>query len=506
MHDHLALRKKRWRMSVLLGLSASSLACVALLAAARPNLELPEISSPEVDSAREVGKAFTSVTRHAAPAVVFIEVEKHSRQVDSTTRGPRLPEGFDDDLLKKFFGDRFPNFELPEFNLPRQPWRGQGQGSGFLISEDGYILTNAHVVHGASRVNVILADRREFEATIVGADKSSDVAVVKIDAQRLPALKMGNSDDLDVGEWVLAVGSPFGLSGTVTSGIVSAKGRSSVGITDYENFIQTDAAINPGNSGGPLLNLHGEVVGINTAIFSRTGAYSGIGLAIPINMARSICDQIIEHGAVTRGYLGVMIQPLTPELARSFNLDNTDGVLVGDVSADSPASQAGLKPGDVIVQFEGHPVEDAGALRNRVAATVPETEVEVVVIRDGKSRPLPVVVGTLAAAEEPAATGNSAGVSSLGLTLQPLTAELRERFGYQDPDANGLVILQVEAGSLAAQAGLKAGMLIKEVNRKPVAELEQFRSEVRQVGDHNLLLLLVQQGEHTRYVTMKVGD
>jgi serine protease Do len=296
---------------------------------------------------------------------------------------------FNDEFFRRFFGPR-----LPERGQPRK-YRQTGQGSGFIVSKDGYILTNHHVVGDADRITVTLSDGREFTAKTVGTDPKSDVAVIKIEADNLPILPLGDSDALEVGEWVMAVGNPFGLSHTITVGVVSAKGRSTVGITDYEDFIQTDAAINPGNSGGPLINLTGEVVGIITAIFSRSGGYMGIGFAIPVNMAKAIQKQLVETGKVIRGSLGVNVQNLSKELAESFGLDSTDGVLIAGVTKDSPADKAGLRRGDVIVEFNGRNIENVGQFRNLVALTIPGTKIKLVLIRGGKRSDLAVKLGRI---------------------------------------------------------------------------------------------------------------
>jgi serine protease Do len=437
------------------------------------------------------GKAFAAVTKNVSPAVVFIKATKqHVMTGDASGFGPgtQMPEE-----LRRFFGDRFSRPQSPS------PRPAVGQGSGFIISEDGYILTNNHVAGQAEKLEVTLADGRTFDAEVIGADSQTDVALIKIEADDLPVLRLGNSDDIEVGEWVLAVGSPFGLTGTVTSGIVSAKNRNSMGITDYENFIQTDAAINPGNSGGPLVNLKGEVIGINTAIISRSGGYNGIGFAIPINMGQQICQQLMEHGSVTRGYLGVMIQPLTKDLAKSFGLDDEDGVLVGDVTDDGPAEAAGIRRGDVIVQMNGKPATSVPELRNRIAMVAPGTEIDLVVLRDGQRKNISLNVGQLPAGSTAAAPSTSA--SSLGLSVQTLTRDLAEQLGLDADD--GVVVTRVAPGSEAAKSGIKVGTLIKEVNRKPVKTAGDFSRIVKQLSDKEAVLLLIQEGEHTRFVTIR---
>ncbi len=449
----------------------------------------------------ETSRGFTAVARQAAPAVVHIKIEK---PVDGHPQGQpfqKLPKGFDEELWKRFFGDSWSQFRMPKFDMPKSPPFAQGQGSGFIISPDGYIVTNAHVVDGASQVTVRLADGREMPARTIGVDPRSDVAVVKVDADGLPTLAMGDSDQLEVGQWVLAVGSPFGLPGTVTSGIVSAQGRSRVGIADYENFIQTDAAINPGNSGGPLLNLRGEAVGINTAIFSRTGAFNGIGFAIPMNMARDICDQLIHSGSVTRGWLGVSIQELTADLAASFGIAaDVRGVLVGDVMADSPAQRAGLQSGDVIVEMDGQPVGPLGAFRNRVASLKPDRQVQLVVLREGNRESLDVTIGILpgnqaVAAEEPSQAG------SLGLSVTAWNPQLAEKHGHVGQ--SGVIVTKVASGSAADLAGIQPGALITEVNRQKVDNLDEFQAAMQEARQQDAVRLRIRQGDYARYVVLK---
>ena len=347
---------------------------------------------------------------------------------------------------------------------------------------------------------------RSYPLTIVGGWELKPYAIqhsrferaLFIDADNLPVLPMGDSDNIEVGEWVLAVGSPFGLSGTVTSGIVSAKGRSSIGIADYENFLQTDAAINPGNSGGPLVNLDGEVIGVNTAIFSRSGGFNGIGFAIPINMARHVCEQLIENGSVTRGYLGIAIQQLTPELVSSFQLEDSFGVLVSDVAKDSPAAQSGLKSGDVIVQFEGDPVEELGRFRNRVARMEPGSTVNLTVLRHSERVQLQLTIGSMPGREAQSHTSDD--IEALGLIVRPLTDMVRERYNL-DGEA-GVLVSKVAAGSPAAAAGIRAGSLILEVNRTAVRDLDHFHQLVEKGSQGNNILLLVKTGKFSRYLAL----
>ena len=333
--------------------------CVAILAgpvAARDD---------GLESLRQTSKAFASVARQVSPSVVFIQVEE-KRPMPRDDGGELSP--FGDELLRRFFGDDFPG---PSRRVqPRPPRKAIGQGSGFVFSSSGgvsYILTNNHVVEKAEKIRVKFQDGREYEARIKGTDPKSDVAVLEVAARGLPALRWGDSTRLEVGEWVVAIGNPFGLSHPLTAGVVSAKGRTSLGINDYEDFIQTDAAINPGNSGGPLLNLDGEVVGMNTAIFSRSGGYMGVGFAIPSHLARAMAEQLVATGKVLRGYVGLTVQPLTSDIAEAMGVQDRRGVLVNQVSEGSPAAKAGLRPGDVLVSWDGVPVTDGGQYRNRAA-------------------------------------------------------------------------------------------------------------------------------------------
>ncbi len=449
-----------------------------------------------IESLKQTGRAFASVAKKVSPAVVFIQVEKsiHSQPVQEF-----FPP-FGDDFFRRFFGEPMPR-RHPQFRQPRQQ-HVVAQGSGFIISADGYIMTNNHVVAGADKVTVKLEDGRKFTAKVVGTDPHSDVAVVKIKAQNLPVLAMGDSDKLEVGEWVIAVGNPFGLSHTITAGIVSAKGRSSIGITDYENFIQTDAAINPGNSGGPLVNLDGRAVGINTAIYSRSGGYMGIGFAIPINMARAIANQLIKHGSVTRGYLGIAIQDLNSDLAKSFGLAPDKGVLIAQVTKGSPAQKAGLKRGDVIIAFDGQPVTKVGPFRNRVSLKTPGSRVKIVVLRDGKQKTLTVTIGKLPE-NGLLASSSSEQLKKLGLTVQALTPDLAKQFGYEGD--SGVVITQVDPGSIAALAGLKPGILIQEVNRRPVKTTEDFKKAVEKTPPHGTILMLIKEGQYSRYLALQLG-
>lgn len=427
-----------------------------------------QVAEQKLAVATDLSQAFRQVVKAVRPSVVSISSTKriNIRQPDI----PQLdvPEGFrgffDDEMLERFF----------EFRAPRRGFEQYGLGSGVIVSEDGYILTNYHVAAEADEVNVTLSDGRQFRAKIVGGDKATDIAVLKIDANGLKPAKLGKSSTLEVGEWVLAMGSPFGLDQTVTAGIISATGRANVGITDYEDFIQTDAAINPGNSGGPLVNLKGEVVGINTAIASRSGGYMGVGFAIPSEMAGHVMRSIIDKGFVTRGWLGAMIQDLTPELAKSFNFNSTSGVLIGDVVPDSPAEKAGLKAGDIVVKYNGETVETANELRNAVAATAPETEANLDIIRDGQPRNLKVRIAQLDQEKIAAVVGNRESATDLGITVETLTPQIASQLGLSSR-VNGVVVTQVEPGSIASRVGIERGDVVVSVGDKEIQDLKQFR-------------------------------
>ena len=458
---------------------------------------------------RQTGKAFASVAREVSPSVVFIQVE--SKVSDSARTRFRLPFGdswpFGDEFFKRFFGEPFPGIpRTPPSDKPQSEHRIIGQGSGFvfevkdgLLSDKTYILTNNHVVENADTIRVQFQNGSEYNAKITGRDPQSDVAVIEIKASSMPAAKLGDSSKLEVGEWVVAIGNPFGLSHTLTVGVVSAKGRTSIGINDYEDFIQTDAAINPGNSGGPLVNLDAEVVGINTAIFSRSGGYMGVGFAIPINLAREIADQLIDKGEVTRGYLGIVIQPLTADLAKSFGVEQVKGILVSQVSDDSPADMAGLRQGDIIIAYRGEPVTNVGSFRNRVSLTQPGSTEELTILREGKQMTLTVTIGKLTR-EKLAAQTSSQSAEKLGLTVQTLTPQLAEQFGVKMGE--GVVVTEVRPGSIAAMAGIEPGTVIMQVDREPVKNAAEFKRAVEKSSDDKSILLLLRRGNAQQYVVL----
>lgn len=449
---------------------------------------------------RQMGRAFASIAEKASPAVVGVQATKVVK-AGSSSRGrsygdPSNP--FEEELFKYFFGPRRSprNREEPES-------RQVAQGSGFLISPDGYILTNNHMVGGAETVTVQLDDGRKVTAEIVGADPQTDVAVVKINEDNLPYIKLANSDALEVGEWVVAIGNPFGLSHTVTAGIVSAKGRSSIGVAAYEDFIQTDAAINFGNSGGPLLNLDGQAVGINTAIIGP-GGNVGIGLAIPSNMANDIYAQLKESGEVVRGFLGVQMNPVEPGMGEYFGLENDKGVVIMSVVEDSPAEKAGVQEDDIIVELEGEPVIGMNDFRNRVAMYKPGSEIRFVVMRDGKRKTMKALLEKRPDRGFAMGAGSKAVQETLGMTLQTLNEDIASRLGYED--LSGVVVMEVKPGSLAAEAEIQAGTLIMEVNRKPVRSVKDFNEAIEKAQSDGKVLLRVRDEDWTRLVMLRLSE
>jgi serine protease Do len=407
---------------------------------------------------KDISRAFQTVAKALRPSVVNVSTVRRVKVGDDGS-----PFGGHPELrrFREFFGHRQ--------GEPRSPERfheSRGLGTGVIVSEDGFILTNNHVVSGAEEVRVTLTDGRVLAATIVGRDEKTDLAVLKVEGSGLLPATLGDSEGVEVGEWVLAIGNPFGFRETVTSGIVSAKHRDNLGITDYENFIQTDAAINPGNSGGPLVNLDGEVIGINTAIASRTGSFAGVSFAIPINMGRSVMEQLISDGKVVRGWLGVGIQDLTEDLSQSFGYRSSEGVLVAETMPDGPGATAGLQGGDILVRFDGKDLRSSNHLRNVVARTSPGTEVELTVVRDSDTKTLRVTLGERTG---DGSTGSAPNLVSsaegLGLTVRNLTAEAAEKLNLDADD--GVLVTGIKVGGLAANAGLQAGDIITRVGNNP---------------------------------------
>jgi serine protease Do len=433
---------------------------------------------------------FASILKPALPAVVNISSSKVVKSKAETT------PFFNDPFFRQFFGDQFGQQMRP------RPEREQSLGSGVIVTPDGTIITNNHVIDGASDIKVFLSDNREFQAKVVGADPKTDVAVLRINATGLPTLPLGDSTKLQVGDLVLAIGDPFGIGRTATMGIVSATGRGGLGIESYEDFIQTDASINPGNSGGALIDLHGDLIGINTAILSGgSGGNQGIGFAIPIAMARNVMDQIVHHGKVVRGYLGVHIQSVSPEIAKQFGLGQPHGVLIGDVSPDTPGARAGLKRGDVVLEVNGQPVDQANQLQLQISQMSPGTSVKLQIWRDGKTQDLTVTLGELPEKAEKASEGENSGGALEGVDVQNLTPEIAQQLNLS-AGTRGVVVTSVDPSSPAAASGLERGVVIQEVNHKPVSNIAQFKQALEAAGNQPVLLLINQDGV-TRYLVIE---
>ena len=454
--------------------------------------------SDSIATLRRMGKAFASIAEKASPAVVALESERTVTREYSIMPDWPFGEPFSDPF--DFFFRRSPR-QRQQPRRYREP--RTAKGSGFIISSDGYILTNNHMVAEAEKVKIELTDGRKFTAEIVGADSDSDVAVVKIDAKNLPSLELADSDTLEVGEWVLAIGNPLGLSHTVTAGIVSAKGRSGFDLAHFENFIQTDAAINFGNSGGPLINLDGKVVGINTAIASSTGNI-GIGFAIPINMAKHAYEQLVKGGTVEWGYLGIGMGYLTDETAPFFGLKkNAKGVLISEVKEDSAADKAGLKHNDVVIEFNGEPIESREAFRNQIAMLKPGTRINLVVWRNKKRKAITVKLGKRPPTEELTGDLSPETINKLGFTVQDLTDEQAERYGYEGQ--SGVIVSDVESGSQAEKKGIVRGALIKEVNQQEVRNTREFNEAIKKARKEGAALLYVKRGRIPIFVPLKLS-
>jgi len=464
-----------------------------------PNTGAAGEAAPAPQVMDDISRAFERAALKVSPSVVPITAE----QVVKTQN----PFGMPDDALRDFFGEDF--FR----RFFGQPYREQKQtvrslGSGVIVSADGYILTNNHVVANADKLFVIVGDKKSYPAKVIGTDPQTDVAVVRIDARDLKPASLGDSDSVIVGQWVIAIGNPFQLMHTVTAGIISAKGRSSVGLADYEDFFQTDASINPGNSGGALADLNGDVIGINTAIATPSGGSIGIGFAIPINMARQVMDSLITKGKVVRGYIGLLPQDLDEDLAKALKLTVTEGVLVGDVTPKSPADLAGIKRGDVILSFDGKKVESSTQLRMMIADTPPKTQAKVGLLREGKTLEVTVTLAERPKtpqeqAPEESPPGSQTG-EKLGLSLQDLTPDIASQLGYEKEQ--GALVAGVAAGSPAEEAGLGRGDLIKEVNRAPVRNVREFERAIRSFKPGDVVALLVRRGPTNLFIGIKIPD
>jgi len=436
----------------------------------------------EIRTLDDLNKAFVDLAKSVNPSVVTVFTERVYR-VQQDRMFPFFRSPFDD-FFEDFFGRRQPRQEPEE-----REYRRQGLGSGVIVSDNGYIITNNHVIENADTIRVRMIDQRTFPAEVVGTDPQTDIAILRVDASNLPAIPLGNSDELEIGEWVLAIGSPLSreLAHSVTSGIVSATGRSGIGLAEYEDFIQTDAAINPGNSGGALVNMNGELIGINSAIATRTGGFQGIGFAVPITMAQRVMESLLAHGEVIRGWLGVIIQDIDEIMAQAMDLPINEGALVSDVQENSPAENAGLQQGDVITRIDGKKILSTSQLRNEIASRSPDSRITLTIVRDGEERTLDVTLGRLEA-EEIAAQPDAEIDELLGFRVTNLTEENASRYGI-DRSRDGVVVTEVRRNSMAARQGLREGDLITHVNRQPVENTGQFYENTRgmQRGDTILL-------------------
>lgn len=433
---------------------------------------------------------FSGLVKDTKPSVVNISTTTVIKGIDMSTRfGNPFKEFFGDDFFDRFFAD-----------TPRREFKQKSLGSGFIIDKEGYILTNNHVVEKASSIKVKLSDGKEYDAKVIGKDAKTDIALIKVSAKNsLPVATLGDSDKLEVGDWVLAIGNPFGLDHTVTAGIVSAKGRV-IGQGPYDDFIQTDASINPGNSGGPLFNLRGEVIGINTAIVSGG---QGIGFAIPVNVARTLLPQLKSKGKVVRGWLGVVIQRVTPELAKSFGLKESEGALVSDVMENSPAGKADIRRGDVIVSFDGKKIKEMDQLPRIVAGTEVGKKARVGLIRDGKSMDVEVTI------EETREEAREAVVApevdkNFGLVVQNITSEIARHLNLKD--RRGVIVTDINPGSLAEEADVRPGDIIKEINKKPVRNLDDFREILKKTQPRDGIVMLVRRENVTFYAVIREGN
>ncbi len=474
------------KMSISRAVVLMAIVCVV----ASPSVQAEDING--VETLRRASRAFSEVAKKAMPAVVAVQVETVEQ-----VRGGLLDSPFDDEFFDRFFGSR------PRSRQPQQPQerRRQGQASGFLISEDGYALTNHHVIAQADKVRILLNDGRTFEnVEVVGSDERSDIALLKIpDASGLPYVELGNSDDLEVGEWVVAIGNPFGLTETLTVGVVSAKGRRiSQNIEDYQAFIQTDAAINPGNSGGPLLNLDAKVIGINSAIITGTGGYMGVGLAVPINMAVMIKNQLKATGQVQRGYLGISMQNLGPEMAQFFEIES-GGVIITHVEENSPAEKSGLRKDDIIIGIDNSAISNSNEIRNIIGFTSPGTTLDIKIVREGKERTLKVTIG---AQEESQLAQTSELGRKLGLSIQAVDAEAATQLNLTE--GKGVLVVEVTPDSPADRAGIEANMVIESINRRQVNSVAEFNNAVKAAEETRQVLLLVRTGRLAQYVLLRL--
>ena len=470
----------------------------ALLFIVPPGFTKDLNNAKETTSLEQTSQGFTKIAKKAMPATVFIKSQINPQQINGFEQQSPF-DSFGDDFFRRFFGTPFG----PMQQMPQQPQIAGG--SGFFVSADGYIVTNNHVVKDSNQITVVLNDGREFPATVSGTDARTDLAVLKINENNLPYLTFGDSDDLEIGEWVVAIGTPFALESSLTVGVVSAKGRQDLGITSLEDFIQTDAAINPGNSGGPLLNMQGQVVGVNTAIMSRSGGYMGIGFSIPSHMVQHVIDQIMNSGGVKRAYLGIVLQAIDKELADALGLEKMEGVLVSEVMKDSPAAKGGLLQGDVILLYNDKTVKNVSKFRNDIAMMDPGQEIKLKVLRNNHAIDLKMPLGVQSDSELISAEMSQ----KMGIEVENITPELAAKLNYPS-ETIGVVITKIVPGSPAQMANLKPGYLITGVaghgnEPKMVKNTAEFDAALKELGPRKHVILIVRHQNFQRYYTVKVG-
>ncbi|MBN2479819.1 MAG: Do family serine endopeptidase [Parachlamydiales bacterium] len=452
------------------------------------------ISAQDSTYLRETSKAFAYVGKKAIPAVVFIKAQMNGDINGSSNMEDYSDpfEYFHDEFYKRFFGQRGFGKKEPQY----------AAGSGCIVSKDGYILTNNHIVKDATSISITLNNGEEFDAKIIGTDPTTDLAIIKIEGNNFEFLEFANSDEIDIGEWVVAIGSPFQFQSSLTVGVVSAKRRQNLRITDLEDFIQTDAAINPGNSGGPLLDLDAKIVGINTALLSQNGGYMGICFAIPSNIAKHVMKQIIDNGSVKRGYLGITMQSIDKDMAEALELPNHEGVLIADVTKDSPADQAGLKQGDIILAYNNNAIKNFTSFRNEIALMEPNKTVNLTILRDGKKKEIKVKLGNF-----PETTSLSTKTSiNLGIEVsdvKDVSSDILKKFQYSD-SLEGVIITTVKQNSLALKSGLKPGMIIQQINNKKIKNIDDFNIAMKDADQKRHLLMLVRYQNITRFISVRL--
>jgi serine protease Do len=456
----------------------------------------PPVDPADLNVANALSNAFATVAQEVNPSVVTIFTESTVKVNAQPFSGGPFEEFFGDDFFKHFFNQPSPGGDLKQMGL----------GSGVIVDKDGIIITNNHVVRNADDIQVRLMDGREFKAEVKGTDAQTDLAVISIDAKDLKPIQFGNSDEARVGDWVLAIGSPLQpeLEHTVTAGIISAKGRSGVGLTQYEDFIQTDAAINPGNSGGAMVNLHSQLIGINAAIATQNGGFMGIGFAIPVNLAKKVMTDILEKGKVERGWLGVYIQTITPEIAKAFNLHRVKGVIISKVQKDSPAEKSGLKDEDVVLRFNGKEVDNSTELSTWIAGTSPNAKIVLTILRNGETKDIEVKLGELTPDKQNLAEGSSQ-FDKIGLEVSNITRDLARKYNIPD-GMKGVVITAVNPRGIAAANGLKEGDVVVKLNRSVIESVNQFTSVLNDIDAGDTVLFYVQRSNANLFIAFQMPD